>query len=63
VTIMPGRETRNVDAPTVGAMLKQLGLHQDAYLVVRGDDILTHDARVRDDEEVDLIPVISGGRR
>jgi sulfur carrier protein ThiS len=44
-------------------MLKQLGLHQDAYLVVRGDDILTHDARVRDDEEVDLIPVISGGGR
>ena len=58
---MPGRETREVDAATVGALLKQLGLHQDAYLVVRGDEILTRDVRLRADDQVDVIPVISGG--
>ena len=58
---MPGRETREVDAVTVGDLLKRLGLHQDAYLVVRGEEILTRDQRLKGDEEVDLIPVISGG--
>lgn len=59
---MPGREVREVEAVNVGQLLQRLGLHQDAYLVVRGDEILTRDTRLKSDEEVDLIPVISGGR-
>ncbi len=62
VTIMPGRETRDVEARDVGEMLRKLGLHQDAFLVVRGDEILTRDVRLKGDEELDVIPVISGGR-
>ena len=58
---MPGREVREVQASSVGDLLKRLGLHQDAYLVVRGEEILTRDTRLGGDEEVDLIPVISGG--
>ena len=61
VTIMPGRETRDVEARNVGELLRALGLHQDAFLVVRGDEILTRDVRLRGDEELDIIPVISGG--
>ncbi len=61
VTILPGREVKEVDAPNVGALLKVLGLHQDAYLVVRGEDILTRDVRLAGDDQVDVIPVISGG--
>lgn len=62
VTILPDRETKDVQAANVGALLKALGLHQDAYLVVRGDEILTRDVRLRADDQVDVIPVISGGR-
>lgn len=58
---MPGRELREIDAKTVGDLLKRLGLHHDAYLVVRGEEILTRDTRLKSDEEVELIPVISGG--
>ncbi len=61
VTIMPGRETREVEARDVGEMLRKLGLHQDAYLVVRGEDTHTRDVRLRGDEELDVIPDISGG--
>lgn len=63
VVILPDRQTREVDAPSVEALLKTLGLHPDAYLVVRDDEILTRDVRLRKDDQVDVIPVISGGTR
>jgi sulfur carrier protein ThiS len=61
VTMLPGRETREVEAGTVADLLGRLGLHRDAHLVVRGEDILTADVRLGDGEEVDVLPVISGG--
>jgi sulfur carrier protein len=61
VTILPDRETRLVRARTVAALLAELQLHQDAFLFVRGDEILTRDVRLREDDEVELLPVISGG--
>ncbi len=62
VTILPEREVKEVDAPTVGDLLKTLGLHRDAHLVVRGEDILTSDVRLTTGDEVEVWPVISGGR-
>ena len=61
VTILPAREVREVDARTVADLLKALGLHSDAHLVVRGEDILTTDVRLREADEVEVWPVISGG--
>jgi sulfur carrier protein len=61
VTILPEREVREVDAPTVGELLKTLGLHRDAHLVVRGQDILTSDVRLSEADQVEILPVISGG--
>ena len=61
VTILPDRETREVEARDVQGLLKSLGLHPDAYLVVRDDEILTRDVRLGKDDQVDVIPVISGG--
>ena len=62
VTILPAREVKDVDARTVGDLLKALGLHRDAHLVVRRDDILTTDVRLAEADEVEIWPVISGGR-
>jgi len=61
-TILPGREVKEVDASTVGELLRALGLHRDAHLVVRGEDILTADVRLTPADEVEVWPVISGGR-
>lgn len=63
VTILPAREVREVRAGTVAQVLAALELHQDAHLVVRGEDILTRDIRLREDDEVEVIPVVSGGRQ
>jgi sulfur carrier protein len=59
--ILPAREVREVEARTVGDLLKALGLHRDAHLVVRGEDILTADVRLAPADEVEVWPVISGG--
>jgi sulfur carrier protein ThiS len=61
VTILPEKEVREVQAPTVGDLLKSLGLHRDAHLVVRGQDILTSDVRLTEADQVEIWPVISGG--
>jgi sulfur carrier protein ThiS len=63
VTILPARELREVDAGDVGQLLKELKLHQDAYLVIRSDEILTRDVKLKSSDEVEIWPVISGGRR
>ena len=60
-TILPAREVREVDARTVGDLLKALGLHRDAHLVVRGEDILTTDVRLTAADDVEVWSVISGG--
>jgi sulfur carrier protein len=61
VVILPARETKEIEARDVAALLKQLGLASDAYLVVRGEDILTRDVRLRPEDELEVWPVISGG--
>ena len=62
VTILPDRRTEDMEPATVAELLKRLGLHSDAYLVVRDEEILTRDVRLRAEDAVDVIPVISGGR-
>ena len=61
VTILPDRKQRDVQAKTVGDLLKALGMHSDAHLVIRRDEILTRDVRLQADDEVEVWPVISGG--
>jgi sulfur carrier protein ThiS len=61
VTILPDRQVQEVDATTVSDVLTALGLHRDAHLVVRGEDILTSDTRLTETDELEIVPVISGG--
>jgi sulfur carrier protein ThiS len=62
VTILPDREQKSVDARTVADLLKALGMHSEAHLVIRRNEILTRDVRLREDDEVEVWPVISGGQ-
>jgi len=61
VTILPEREVKEVQAATVAELLRSLGLHRDAHLVVRGQDILTSDVRLSEADQLEVWPVISGG--
>jgi sulfur carrier protein len=47
----------------VAKLLTQLGLLRESVLVIRGDSLVTGDAVLGDDDEIDIRPVISGGAR
>ncbi|MHB8572396.1 MAG: MoaD/ThiS family protein [Candidatus Dormibacteria bacterium] len=62
VTILPRREEREVpECRDVEHLFRELGLHRDAFIVIRRGDILTRDAVLEPADEVELLPVISGG--
>ncbi len=42
-------------------ILKELNLPREAYLVICGEELVTEDALLPDDADVEIRPVISGG--
>ncbi len=46
---------------TARAAMKKVGLDPEALLVVRGGQLVTDDTLLRDEDEVKLIAIVSGG--
>ena len=59
----PKREVEVTGRRRVRDLLKELGLLPGTVLVIRGNELLTTDAIVGEDEEIEVRPVISGGAR
>lgn len=57
----PQRETEIRGPKTVGQLLKKLALLPEAVLVLRGDELITEDEALREDDTIEIRPVISGG--
>lgn len=57
----PKRETEIKGPKTVGQLLKRLDLLPEAVLVLRGDELVTEDEALREDDMIEIRPVISGG--
>jgi sulfur carrier protein len=57
-----GREVEIHGRRRVRELLAELGVLPETVLVIRGRDLLTIDEVVTEDDEVELRPVISGGR-
>jgi sulfur carrier protein len=56
------RRTVEVDgARTVIALLDELGLNREAHLVIRNGTLVPGDARLDDNDAIEIRPVISGG--
>lgn len=55
------REVELAGVGTVGELLQRLQLNPEAVLVVRGTELLTRDAQVTEDDEIEIRPVVSGG--
>jgi sulfur carrier protein len=45
----------------VRELLRDLNLVPEAHLVIRGDDLITEDEMLKDEDAVEVRPVISGG--
>jgi sulfur carrier protein len=58
----PVREVEIQGPKRVKELLRELELLPESVLVVRGDDLVTEDDTLRDDDHVEIRPVISGGQ-
>lgn len=55
---------REMDIPgpiTVDALLRRLDVNAESVLVIANDELVPRDARLADQDRVELRPVISGG--
>jgi sulfur carrier protein len=57
-----GKEVQLAGRRRVKDLLAELGVLPETVLVIRGRDLLTIDEVVRDDDVVEVRPVISGGQ-
>lgn len=55
------REVEVRGVRTVRELLDRLRLNPETVLVVRGTELLTRDAQVTEDDEIEIRPVVSGG--
>ena len=58
----PDREVEVAGERKVHAILGELGINPDTVLVIRQHELLTREDRVTDADELEIRPVISGGR-
>jgi sulfur carrier protein len=57
----PDRRVEIKGPKRVRELLRDLNLIPEAHLVIRGDDLVTEDEWLKDDDAVEVRPVISGG--
>lgn len=57
----PARELHFQGPKRVADLYKELNLIPEAFLVIRGQDLLTEDEIVKDGDTIEIRPVISGG--
>lgn len=57
----PDREVEVAGERRVHDLLGELGIDPDTVLVIRERELLTREDRVREQDEIEVRPVISGG--
>lgn len=57
----PRRELDLPAVPSVNRLLDELGLDRESHLVIRNGTLVPGDARLDDDDVIEVRPVISGG--
>ena len=57
----PTREIVLMGPKRVADIFKELNLIPEAFLVIRGQDLITEDEMLADGDSIEIRPVISGG--
>lgn len=57
----PARQVEVKGPKQVRELLRDLSLPVEAHLVIRGDELVTEDEWLKDDDAIEIRPVISGG--
>ena len=59
---IPKREVIELRGPrTVASILEELRINPETVIVIKGDRLLTGDAWVEEEDEIEIRPAISGG--
>jgi len=58
----PERDVEIKGPKRVKELLRDLNLVVEAHLVIRGNDLVTEDEMLKDSDQVEIRPVISGGQ-
>jgi len=58
----PRREVEVAGGRRVKDVLVELSIIPESVLVIRGDELITADQMLRDEDVIELRPVMSGGR-
>ena len=62
VIVTHPRQEFEIQGPTrVHQLLQRLDLTPEAYLVIRGDELVTEDTVLQDSDSIEIRSVISGG--
>jgi sulfur carrier protein ThiS len=65
VNLLPTRKETKLlvldDGSTVERMIRSIGLFPDGWIAVKDSEPLPLDERLEDEDEIDLISVVSGG--
>lgn len=59
----PKREIEVVAPRNVGRLLRDLEIVPESVIVIRNDTLATHDEPLREEDTVEIRPVMSGGAR
>lgn len=57
----PKRDVEVSGPLRVNDLVARLGLNREAVIVIRGDSLVTGDAHLDDNDDIEIRPVISGG--
>ncbi|MFQ5881367.1 MAG: MoaD/ThiS family protein [Candidatus Methylomirabilales bacterium] len=57
----PRREVEVSGNRRVRDLLQELRINPETVLVLRGEELLTSDEVIKDDEMIEVVPAISGG--
>jgi sulfur carrier protein len=62
VVLRNPRRELDMDGPIrVHALLARLEINRESVIVIKGDTLVTGDAQLQDEDEVEIRPVVSGG--
>ncbi len=54
-------KTLNIQAKTIAELLKKLKLNPTIYLVTINDELVTEQYKIKNNDKIKILPVVSGG--
>ncbi|MBI2668175.1 MoaD/ThiS family protein [Candidatus Woesearchaeota archaeon] len=61
VFIQRKNENHNLDVNSIKEIFTRLSLNENEVIIVRNDEIITKDAKLNENDRIELLSVISGG--